>query len=402
MSETIYSVTSLNRHIKQLFDNDFVLRGLRLKGEVSNFKRYPSGHIYFTLKDEESSIKAVMYVTYTRFMPSTIKDGDEVIASGYVSVYPSRGEYQFYAQAIDLFGKGNQLLELEMLKKKLASEGLFDQSRKRKINLFPKAIGVISAPNSAALSDIRTNLLRRNPLIDIKLFPSLVQGSEAPKELLKALNEAKNAKIDTLIIGRGGGASEDLSAFNDETLVREAAKFPVPIISAVGHEIDFTLIDYIADTRASTPTGAAELATIDKREIYDALANYETEIDDALINKINNYKNKLENIKNRPFFVNPKSMYEDAIKEVSNLNNRIDLAMNHLIKMKKEKLSSYSPRLKSLSVDSTLNRGFAIMMDEKGSIVKSINDIEINTCVKTRVSGGIITSTVTKKEKING
>ena len=402
MSETIYSVTSLNRHIKQLFDNDFVLRGLRLKGEVSNFKRYPSGHIYFTLKDEESSIKAVMYVTYTRFMPSTIKDGDEVIASGYVSVYPSRGEYQFYAQAIDLFGKGNQLLELEMLKKKLASEGLFDQSRKRKINLFPKAIGVISAPNSAALSDIRTNLLRRNPLIDIKLFPSLVQGSEAPKELLKALNEAKNAKIDTLIIGRGGGASEDLSAFNDETLVREAAKFPVPIISAVGHEIDFTLIDYIADTRASTPTGAAELATIDKREIYDALANYETEIDDALINKINNYKNKLENIKNRPFFVNPKSMYEDAIKEVSNLNNRIDLAMNHLIKMKKEKLSSYSPRLKSLSVDSTLNRGFAIMMDEKGSIVKSINDIEINTSVKIRVSGGIITSTVTKKEKING
>jgi len=402
MSEVIYSVSSLNRHIKQMFDNDFTLRGLRLKGEISNFKRYPSGHIYFTLKDEESSIKAVMYVTYTKYMPQTIKDGDEVIATGYVSVYPSRGEYQFYAQAIDLFGKGNQLLELEMLKKKLAAEGLFDQSRKRKIKLFPKSVGVISAPNSAALSDIKTNLLRRNPLIDIKLFPSLVQGSEAPKELLKALKSAKNSEIDTLIIGRGGGASEDLSAFNDETLVREAANFPVPIISAVGHEIDFTLIDYIADARASTPTGAAELATIDKREIYEALANYEAELDDTLINRINNYKTRLDNIKNRPFFINPKSMYEEALKEVANLANRIDLATNHLIKMKEEKLNSYKMRLNALSVDKTLNRGFSIMMNEQGSIIKSIDDIEVNTSVKTMVSGGVITSTVTKKEKRNG
>lgn len=399
MNETIYSVSSLNRHIKQLFDNDFVLRGLRLKGEISNFKRYPSGHVYFTLKDEESAIKAVMYVSYTRYMPSELKDGDEVIATGYVSVYPQRGEYQFYAQAIDLFGKGNQLLELELLKKKLAAEGLFDESRKRKIKAFPKSVGVISAPNSAALSDIRTNLLRRNPLIDIQIFPSLVQGSEAPKELLKALNEAKNSKIDTLIIGRGGGASEDLSAFNDETLVREAAKFPVPIISAVGHEIDFTLIDYIADARASTPTGAAELATIDKREIYDMIADYETSLDDTLINIINNYRQKLDNLKTRPFFVNPKSMYEDALKDVSRLNDRMDLAMSHLIKMKTEKINSYKPRLKSLSVDATLNRGYAVVLDAENKVIKSVDDVKLNTSVKTRIKGGVITSTVTKKEK---
>ena len=402
MSETIYSVTSLNRHIKQLFDTDFVLRGLRLKGEISNFKAYPSGHIYFTLKDEESSIKGVMYNSYARMMPPTIKDGVEVIATGYVSVYPPRGEYQFYAQAMEEFGKGNQLLELEMLKKKLAAEGLFDQSRKRKIKLFPKAVGVISAPNSAALSDIRTNLLRRNPLIDIKLFPSLVQGSDAPKELLKALNEAKNANIDTLIIGRGGGASEDLSAFNDEKLVREAAKFPVPIISAVGHEIDFTLIDYIADARASTPTGAAELATIDKREIYETLNNLEATIDDALIDKINNYKLRIDNIKNRPFFINPKTMYENALKEVKNLSDRIDISINHLIKMKKEKLNSYKPRLNALSVDSTLNRGFAIMTDENNKIIKSVDDVKLNTSVKTKLSDGNIISIISKKEKNNG
>ena len=402
MSQTIFSVSALNRHIKQLFDNDFTLRGLRLKGEISNFKRYPSGHIYFTLKDEESSIKAVMYVTYTKYMPSTLKDGDEVIATGYVSLYAPRGEYQFYAQAIDLFGKGNQLLELEMLKKKLASEGLFDESRKRKIKLFPKSIGVISAPNSAAMSDIKTNLLRRNPLLDIKLFPSLVQGSEAPKALLKALNEAKNSEIDTLIIGRGGGASEDLSAFNDETLVREAAKFPVPIISAVGHEIDFTLIDYIADARASTPTGAAELATIDKREIYEALEHYQRDLDDELIYMINNLKAKLDNLKNRPFFNNPKSMYEDALIQTKNLKERMDLGINHLIKMKQEKLSSYSPRLKALSVDSTLNRGFSIVMNKDNKIIKNIEDVDINTSIKTRLSNGIITSTVIRKETKNG
>ena len=402
MSETIFSVSSLNRHIKQMFDNDFTLRGLRLKGEVSNFKRYPSGHIYFTLKDEESSIKAVMYATYTKYIPSGIKDGDEVIAAGYVSVYPQRGEYQFYAQSIDLFGKGNQLLELELLKKKLAAEGLFDESRKRKIKLFPTSIGVISAPNSAALSDIKTNLHRRNPLLDIKIFPSLVQGNEAPKELLKALNEAKNAKIDTLIIGRGGGASEDLSAFNDETLVREAAKFPVPIISAVGHEIDFTHIDYIADARASTPTGAAELATIDKREIYDMLATYETDIDRTLINKINDYKLRLKNIKERPFFINPKSMYEEAIKDVKNYDERLKLAMSHLIKMKDEKIRSLANHLKALSVDSTLNRGFSIMTSEDGKVIKHIDDVKLNTSVKTRLNGGIITSTVTKKENNNG
>lgn len=402
MSKVIHTVTSLNRYIKQMFDNDFTLRGLQLKGEISNFKRYPSGHIYFVLKDEESSIKAVIFQGYTKYMSENLKDGDEVIATGYVSVYPQRGEYQFYAQAIELFGKGNQLLELEMLKKKLASEGLFDLSRKRKIKLFPSAIGVISAPNSAALVDIKTNLLRRNPLLRLEIFPSLVQGNDAPKALLEALNKAKNAEIDTLIIGRGGGASEDLSAFNDETLVREAAKFPVPIISAVGHEIDFTLLDYVADARASTPTGAAELATIDKREIYESLHNYEDEIDDVLINLINNYKTRLDNIKNRSFFINPKSMYEDALKEVKNYDSRIDLAINHLIKMKTEKLSSFKLRLNSLSVDSTLKRGYSVMMDENKKVIKNIDDVKINTSVKTLVSGGTITSVVTSKEKNNG
>ena len=398
MGKDLFTVSALNRYIKQTFDNDFTLRGLRLKGEISNLKRYPSGHVYFSLKDEESTIKAVMFAQYTRLMPSTIKDGDEVIVTGYVSVYPQRGEYQVYAEAIELFGEGAQLLELELLKKKLAAEGLFDQSRKRKLVSFPSSVGVISAPNSAALADIKTNLLRRNPLISVQIFPSLVQGVDAPKSLLEALKKAKQSNIDTLIIGRGGGASEDLSAFNDETLVREAANFPVPIISAVGHEIDFTLIDYVTDARASTPTGAAELATIDKREIYDLLSNKEIELDECITDLISNYSHKLELLKKNSFFENPKVMYENTLIEVENTSKRLDSFMNHLLEMKLEKLNSYKKQLDSLSIDNTLQRGFSIMQNEQGKIITNINDVEVNQMVKTRIHGGVLTAKVTNKE----
>jgi len=398
INKDLFSVSSLNRYIKQMFDRDFTLKGLRLKGEISNLKKYPSGHVYFSLKDEESMIKAVMFYEYTKFMPPTIKDGDEVIVTGYVSVYPNRGEYQVYAQAMELFGEGAQLLELELLKKKLAAEGLFDATRKRKLVSFPTSIGVISAPNSAALADIKTNLLRRNPLLEVQIFPSLVQGADAPKSLLEALKKAKESNIDTLIIGRGGGASEDLTAFNDETLVRAAAEFPVPIISAVGHEIDFTLIDYVADARASTPTGAAELATIDKREIYELLANKEVELDETITDKISTLSHKLELLKKNSFFENPKVMYEKTLLEVENTSKRLDSFMNHLIEMKHEQIVSFKKQLQSLSLDNTLKRGFSIMEDEKGKIISDIKDIEINQMVKTRLHGGVITAKVTQKE----
>lgn len=398
IEKDLFSVSSLNRYIKQVFDRDFTLKGLRLKGEISNLKKYPSGHVYFSLKDSESTIKAVMFYEYTKYMPPTIKDGDEVVVTGYVSVYPNRGEYQVYAQAMELFGEGAQLLELELLKKKLAAEGLFDQSRKRKLVSFPSSVGVISAPNSAALADIKTNLLRRNPLLTVKIFPSLVQGADAPKSLLEALKKAKESNIDTLIIGRGGGASEDLSAFNDETLVRAAAEFPVPIISAVGHEIDFTLIDYVADARASTPTGAAELATIDKREIYELIANKEVELDETITDLISNYSHKLELLKKNSFFENPKVMYEKTLLEVENTSKRLDSYMNHLLEMKREQVASFAKQLKSLSIDNTLQRGFSIMENDQGKIISNIKEIEVNQLVKTRIHGGVITSKVVQKE----
>ena len=399
MNLTLYSVSSLNRYIKQRFDTDVSLRGIKLKGEVSNFKPYSNGHIYFTLKDENSSIRAVMFGEYTKYIQGPVKDGDEVIAVGYVSSYPARGEYQFYAQAIELAGAGQQLLELEMLKKKLASEGLFDQSRKREIKQFPHAIGVICAPNSAALSDIKKNILQRNPFVELKIFPSLVQGSEAPKELLNALKQAELSNIDTLIIGRGGGASEDLSAFNDEALVRAAAKFPVPVIAAVGHEIDFTLIDYVADARASTPTGAAVLSTIDMREIMQRVDVSSNRLDEAVRNILTLKRHKLDSLRTRPFFVNPRSMYATTLVEVDNSKKRLEQAILYQIKSRQDKVGMIAKQLRSLSIDSVLTRGFAIMQTKEGKVVTSINEVSLEQELQTKLKDGCLTTKVIKKEK---
>lgn len=398
MNLVLYSVTSLNRYIKQIFDNDFSLRSLKLKGEISNLKSYPNSHLYFTLKDEESSIRAVMFKEYTKYIQAPIKDGDEIIAAGYVSTYPTRGEYQFYAQAIELAGAGQQLLELEILKKKLAAEGLFDDFHKRLPPRFPKRVGVISAPNSAALSDIRKNLLLRNPLLDIVLFPSLVQGNEAPKALLNAVKTAEKSNIDVLIIGRGGGASEDLSAFNDESLVRALYNFPVPVISAVGHEIDFTLVDYVADARASTPTGAAVLATIDKREIFEMLDRASESLDSTIISKVNFLKEKVQSIKTRPFFVNPTSMYQSTLVEIDNYLKRLDVSIKHQFSKKFDEVQSLSKRLHALSYDSVLSRGFSLSTTEDGKIIKSINNIDVGQIVKTLVKDGCLTTKVINKE----
>ena len=398
MNLTLYSVSSLNRYIKQVFDNDFALRGLKLKGEVSNFKPYHNGHIYFTLKDESSSIKAVMFAEYTKFIQGPIKDGDEIIAVGYVSTYPARGEYQFYAQAIELAGAGQQLLELEILKKKLAAEGLFDASRKRPIPQYPRAIGVICAPNSAALSDIVKNLRLRNPLVDVEIFPSLVQGKDAPKALLNALEKAKNSNITSLIIGRGGGASEDLSAFNDEALVREVAKFPVPVISAVGHEIDVTLIDYVVDARASTPTGAAVMATVDYHEILETLMISSERMSASIHKRIGNIQDRLHSLKNRPFFIRPQTMYEKTLLELTNTKQQLLKAINHSLERRETQLNSLSNQLRTLSIDSTLSRGFTITKSKDGKLIRHASDVELGEDITTFFHDGSIRTKVIDKE----
>ena len=368
-------VSDINAYIKSILTTDERLKFVRVKGEISNFKAYPSGHFYFSLKDQDSVINAVMFANYAKRIAFAPKNGDEVIVLASVDAYIPRGSYNLNVFEMEEVGLGQQLVELEKLKKQLASEGLFDESRKRPINIYPKAIGVITAPNGAAVRDIVTNIKRRYPIADIYVFPSLVQGEQAPERLLKAFHKSQEYDLDTLIIGRGGGASEDLSAFNDEILVRAVAKSKMPIIAAVGHEIDTTLIDYIADKRASTPTGAAELATVDRREI--------------------------ENFFSQSMLLMEQSLYEyvdEQKEEISSLKDELDEALKDLLEYQVQEVDKYAKQLEILNPRAVLSRGYSISLDESGKPIKSTKDIKEHQQVKTILEDGEFTSEVIKIE----
>ena len=371
----IYSVSDVNRYIKSVISNDENLKFISVRGELSNVKRGANGHLYFSLKDKESLINAAMFATYASKLAFELKDGDEVIVLASVDVYTPRGSYQLIAYEMNAIGLGEQLIKLEMLKKALQKEGLFDASRKREINLFPKAIGVITAKNSAAIKDIITNIQRRYPICEIYVFPSSVQGEAAPRELLKAFEKSQQYDLDTLIIGRGGGASEDLSAFNDETLVRAIANSKMPVIAAVGHEIDTTLVDYVADKRASTPTGAAELATVDMREIEQTLQFQIEAMQDAVKEKL-----------------------EDAQDELASLSEEMKLAIDNKVEQTATEIKNYKNRLEALNPKQVLKRGYSISMTKDGKVVTSVKDIKQDEEIQTSLSDGTIYSKVTKVE----
>ena len=372
----ILTVSDINTFIKAILTSEEKLKFIRIKGEISNFKPYPSGHLYFSLKDESSVISAVMFNNYARKINFVPKNGDEVVVLASVDAYVPRGSYNLTIYEMEPLGLGQQLVELEKLKKQLASEGLFDESRKRKINIFPRKIGVITAPNGAAVRDIVTNLKRRYPIVDIYIFPSLVQGEQAPKELLKAFLKSQEYDLDTLIIGRGGGASEDLSAFNDEKLVRAISNSKMPVIAAVGHEIDSTLVDYVADKRASTPTGAAELATVDRREIENTLNTASLRLEEALIANLQSKKEELEEIKEE-LNLSLKDKYQSMLDKVTNLKKQLEL----------------------LNPKGILERGYSIVSDRNGNIIKSVKEIKLEDNLNITLSDGEVETTVKKVSK---
>ena len=372
----ILTVSDINTFIKAILTSEEKLKFIRIKGEISNFKPYPSGHLYFSLKDESSVISAVMFNNYARKINFVPKNGDEVVVLASVDAYVPRGSYNLTIYEMEPLGLGQQLVELEKLKKQLASEGLFDESRKRKINIFPRKIGVITAPNGAAVRDIVTNLKRRYPIVDIYIFPSLVQGEQAPKELLKAFLKSQEYDLDTLIIGRGGGASEDLSAFNDEKLVRAISNSKMPVIAAVGHEIDSTLVDYVADKRASTPTGAAELATVDRREIENTLNTASLRLEEALIANLQSKKEELEEFKEE-LNLSLKDKYQSMLDKVTNLKKQLEL----------------------LNPKGILERGYSIVSDKEGNIIKSVKEIKLEDNLNITLSDGEVETTVKKVSK---
>ena len=372
----IYSVSDVNRYVKAIISQDENLKFISVRGELSNFKKGANGHLYFSMKDKESLINCAMFSTYASKLVFEPKDGDEVLVLASVDVYPARGSYQLIVFEMTAVGQGEQLLKLEMLKKSLQKEGLFDISRKRDINIYPRSIGVITAKNGAAIKDIVTNIKRRYPICEIYFFPSAVQGESAPKELLKAFQKSQEYDLDTLIIGRGGGASEDLSAFNDEALVRAIAESKMPVIAAVGHEIDTTLVDYVADKRASTPTGAAELATVDMREIEQKFQYDLDTMKDALFDRVNDMKEEVKTLK--------EELHESMNDYLDNLSKNI--------KNRKEQLEILNPK-------NVMNRGYSISMDKNGKVITNINDVKIGERITTSLSNGTIESVVENKEE---
>lgn len=326
------TISDLNRYIKAKFDVDSNLNNVYLKGEISNFKHHSRGHFYFTLKDEGSRIAAVMFnfnASKVNFEP---EDGMKVLVTGRIGVYEATGAYQIYVNTMDIDGVGNLYLEFEKLKKKLAGEGLFDVSHKRKIPKYPKTIGIITAPTGAAIRDIISTIKRRYPIAKTILFPALVQGVGAKESVVKQLKKAQEYDLDVIICGRGGGSIEDLWCFNEEVVARAIYDSKIPVISAVGHEIDFTIADFVADLRAPTPTGAAEMAVPNLTDLNNYLNQLKIRGTKAIENIINEKENKIQAIKNKQILKNPLSIYEIKEQKLDNLLDHLSLCINNKLK----------------------------------------------------------------------
>ena len=343
MEDKYISIGKLNAYIKSMFDANTYLRKVYLKGEISNFKNHTRGHLYFTLKDDTSRISAVMFYSSAINLNFKPEDGMNVLVEGRISSYPTAGTYQIYVDKMEVDGLGALYIEFEKLKEKLSKEGLFNEAHKKAIPKIPKRVGIITAPTGAAIKDIISTIARRFPITETILFPALVQGRDAAPDIVRQIKEADSGKydLDVLIVGRGGGSIEDLWAFNEEIVARAIYEASIPIISAVGHEVDFTIADFVADLRAPTPTGAAEMAVPTVAEITRMIDTYKIRSNEFMANFLHKNRLRLDNIKNSYILKNPLSLYE--IKE-QKLDNMIDTLNNFIYKY----LDNYELRLNNI------------------------------------------------------
>lgn len=389
------TVTDLNKYIKGRIDNDEMLNNVLVKGEISNFKNHYTGHMYFTLKDENSLIKCVMFKTYTTHLSFMPKDGMKVIVLGGVSVFERDGVYQIYAKAMKEDGLGNLYVAYEELKNKLSNEGLFDEKYKKPIPFMPKTIGVLTSNTGAVIRDIINVSTRRNPNVNIRLYPVPVQGSGAGEKIAEGIELMnKNKLADVLIIGRGGGSIEDLWPFNEEIVARAMFNSEIPIISAVGHETDFTIADFVADLRAPTPSAAAELAVANIDDVRENLRAYNNRYKVSLKKKIELMKMSYEKCMTRQAFKNPTQKINEQYMlidmKVKSLQNSILLK----IKEDKTKFVKEVAKLDALSPLKTLTRGYSIISKQDGRIAKEVKDLSQGEKVSIRLSDGKVDAQV--------
>lgn len=414
-NEVSLTVTDINNYIKNIVDGDFFLSNVTLKGEISNLKFHTRGHLYFSLKDENSKINAVMFNYKNLGLNFIPKDGMNVIVKGKVSVFTTGGSYQITVSNMKEDGIGNLYILFEELKRRLEREGLFSPEHKKKLPRIPKKVGVITASTGAAVKDIISTINRRFPLTEIILFPTLVQGVGAKENIVKMINEANESDVDVIILGRGGGSIEDLWAFNEEIVARAIYNSTKPIVSAVGHEIDFTISDFVSDMRAPTPTGAAELVVPSKVEIQSYLNDYKGRIISVINKKIKSYTDTFSKLKSTYILKNPISMYEIDEQKLDNMLEKLGSIMTYKLEREKSKLNNLSKmispnmlnrldkekiklenietKLNLLNPENILKKGYSLTLVE-GKIVKSINSVKKGNIIDTKFSDGIIKSEV--------
>lgn len=397
MSQQILSITQINEYIRTMMDGDRLLCGVAVRGEISNYKVYPSGHHYFTLKDDGAALKCVMFrgnTTKLRFRPD---NGMQVVAMGKISVYPRDGAYQLYCTGLILDGVGDLYAAFEQLKTKLAAEGLFDPAHKKPIPQFPKTIGIVTSSAGAAVHDMLRILNKRFPLTKVRLLPVRVQGAEAPGEIAAAIGYANHHCLaDLLIVGRGGGSIEDLWAFNDERVAYAIYRSEIPIISAVGHEPDVTISDFVADLRAATPSNAAELAVPDQDALRQVLDSMSTAMATALQRQLNASKQHLKMLSESPALQSPQGYLEQRNKSVELLKNRLTAAQGAVLNRHNQHYLTLAAKLDALSPLKVLTRGYAMVQNTGGEVVRSIKQAAAGEAVEITLRDGTVSATVTQ------
>ena len=385
-----FSVTELTQHIKALLEADDDLANVRVTGEISNLSRPVSGHVYFTLKDAGAQVKCVMWKTTANRLRQNAHNGDAVTVRGRISVYERDGTYQLYVESLVMSGSGDLYAEFERLKQMLQEEGLFDPSRKQRLPDFPKVLGIVTSPTGAAFQDIVNVLTRRYPLLSVILVPVLVQGEAAPAQIAQAIQALDaNHQCDVILVTRGGGSLEELWAFNDERVVRAIVASQTPVVSGVGHEIDFTLTDFAADVRAPTPSAAAEMITPDASRLRQDIDGYSRRLEQVMLNQIEYEQHRLDTLKRALRLLSPRSQVANAKERVLQQQNRMYVALHRQIEIDRANLLGLNARLAAISPQATLDRGYAIVhRDRDGFVVRSVNEVNASELLIVRVSDG--------------
>lgn len=396
----VYTVAQVNTYIKNMFTQDFMLNRIYVKGEVSNCKYHSSGHIYFSLKDESGTMACVMFAGDRKGLAFPMQDGQRIIVLGRVSVYERSGSYQLYAREIIKDGVGQLYEAYEKLKNELEEMGMFAQEYKQPIPYYVKRLGVVTAPTGAAVQDIRNIALRRNPYVQIILYPAQVQGEGAADSIVRGIRALDELGLDVLIVGRGGGSIEDLWAFNEEKVARAIFDCNTPVISAVGHETDTTIADYVADLRAPTPSAAAELAVTDIRELLERMQGYRRQFEDIFGHRMEEYYRRLAELKTRVQRINPETQLLEKRMRLSELSNGLTQAMQEKLLDRKHSLKLYIERLHGLSPLLKLQQGYSYTEGPDGKAVTGIDEAAEGEQLRIHVTDGVYTAVVKGRERI--